>query len=101
MDILEVYVNKLKVFLIILMDDFSRFILGFRLLEETSIDSVIGLVREAVERYGKMEEILTDRGLCFIRGGVRTGLSGIWSTRGLTIPMRDRTILKPWARWRH
>ena len=65
MDILEVYVNKLKVFLIILMDDFSRFILGFRLLEETSIDSVIGLVREAVERYGKMEEVLTDRGFVF------------------------------------
>lgn len=65
MDILEVYVNKLKVFLMILMDDFSRFILGFRLLEETSIDSVIGLVREAVERYGKMEEILTDRGFVF------------------------------------
>ena len=65
MDILEVYINKARVFLMILIDDFSRFILGFRLLEETSIDHVIGLVREAVERYGKMEEILTDRGFVF------------------------------------
>lgn len=65
MDILEVYINKARLFLMILIDDFSRFILGFRLLEETSIDHVIGLVREAVERYGKMEEILTDRGFVF------------------------------------
>jgi putative transposase len=65
MDILEVYINKALMFLIILMDDFSRFILGFRLLAETSIDYVIGLVREAVDRYGKMEEILTDRGFVF------------------------------------
>ena len=65
MVILEVYINKARVFLMILIDDFSRFILGFRLLEETSIDHVIGLVREAVERYGKMEEILTDRGFVF------------------------------------
>ncbi len=65
MDILELYINKALVFLLILIDDFSRFILGFRLLEETSIDHVIGLVREAVGRYGKMEEILTDRGFVF------------------------------------
>jgi len=65
MDILEVYINKARLYLMILIDDFSRFILGFRLLEETSIDHVIGMVREAVERYGKMEEILTDRGFVF------------------------------------
>jgi len=65
MDILELYINKLKVFLIILIDDFSRFILGFRLLEETRIEAVIDLVAEAVRRYGKMEEILTDRGFVF------------------------------------
>jgi transposase InsO family protein len=65
MDILELYVNKLKVFLILLIDDYSRFILGFSLLEETSIDAVVDLVRLAIRRYGKMEEILTDRGFVF------------------------------------
>ncbi len=65
MDILELYVNKLKVFLILLIDDYSRFILGFSLLEETSIDAVIDLVGQAISRYGKMEEILTDRGFVF------------------------------------
>lgn len=65
MDILEFFIHKLKVYLIVLLDDFSRFILGFRLLRETSIDVVIGLVQEAIDRYGKMEEILTDRGFVF------------------------------------
>lgn len=65
MDILEFFINKLKVYLLILLDDFSRFILGFRLLTQTSIDEVIGLVQEGMDRYGKMEEILTDRGFVF------------------------------------
>ena len=65
MDILEFFINKLKVFVLILLDDFSRFILGFRLLSQTSIDEVIGLVQESIDRYGKMEEMLTDRGFVF------------------------------------
>jgi transposase InsO family protein len=65
MDILEFFVNKLKVYLLILLDDFSRFVLGFRLLTQTSIDEVIGLVQQAMDRYGKMEEMLTDRGFVF------------------------------------
>ena len=65
MDILEFFINKLKVYLMILLDDFSRFILGWRLVTQTSIDEVIGLVQEAIDRYGKMEEILTDRGFVF------------------------------------
>jgi len=65
MDILEFFINKLKVYLILLMDDFSRFILGWRLLDETSIDAVIGVVSDAIDRYGKIEELLTDRGFVF------------------------------------
>jgi transposase InsO family protein len=65
MDILEFFINKAKTYLILLMDDFSRFILGFRLLDQTSTDAVIGVVTDAVGRYGKMEEILTDRGFVF------------------------------------
>jgi transposase InsO family protein len=65
MDILEFFINKAKVYLILLIDDFSRFILGWRLLDQTSVDAVIGVVRDAVTRYGKMEELLTDRGFVF------------------------------------
>jgi putative transposase len=65
MDILEFFINKLKVYLILMLDDFSRFILGCRLVTETSIDEVIALVQTAIDRYGKMEEMLTDRGFVF------------------------------------
>ena len=64
-DIVEFFIHKLKMYLILLLDDFSRFILGYRLLSETSIDAVIGLVQEAIDRYGKMEEVLSDRGFVF------------------------------------
>jgi transposase InsO family protein len=65
MDIVEFFIHKLKVYLILLLDDYSRFILGFRLLSETSTDAVIALVREVIDRYGKMEEVLSDRGFVF------------------------------------
>jgi len=65
MDILEFYVNKLKVYIIFLLDDYSRFILGWNLLEKTSMDEVIKVVQDSVSRYGKMEELLTDRGFVF------------------------------------
>lgn len=65
MDILEFFINKLKIFVILLIDDYSRFILGWRLLEQTSIDAVIELVQESTGRYGKLEELLTDRGFVF------------------------------------
>ncbi len=65
MDILEVYINKLKVYIILLIDDYSRFILGFSALTETSVDSIIKLVDQAIQRYGQMGELLTDRGFVF------------------------------------
>lgn len=64
-DILEFFIHRLKVFILLLLDDFSRFILGFCLATETSIDLVIALVQETIDRYGKMEEILSDRGFVF------------------------------------
>lgn len=65
MDILQFFIHKLQVYLIVLIDDFSRFILSWSLLEETSIDAVIDVVRRSTDRYGKLEELLTDRGFVF------------------------------------
>ena len=64
-DILEFFINKMKIYMILLLDDFSRFILGWKLLEQTSVDEVIDVVSKAIDRYGKMDEILTDRGFVF------------------------------------
>ena len=64
-DILEYYIHKQKVYLFILLDDFSRFITGWRLVLKTSIDEVIAVVRESIALFGKMEELLSDRGFVF------------------------------------
>ncbi len=73
MDILEFFINKLKVYLLLLQDDYSRFIVGWHLAEKTNIDLVIKVVQDSINRYGKMEEILSDRGFVFYswRGGNR------------------------------
>jgi len=74
LDILEFFINKLKAYLIRLMDDFSRFILCARLFDETSVDTVIDVVMKDIDRYGKMpacagtadgKELLSDRGFVF------------------------------------
>ncbi len=65
MDILQFFIHKLQVYLILLIDDFSRFILSWSLLQETSIDAVIDVVQRGMVRYGKLEELLTDRGFVF------------------------------------
>ena len=65
MDILQFFIHKLQVYLILLIDDFSRFILSWSLLEATSIDAVIDVVQRGMARYGKLEELLTDRGFVF------------------------------------
>lgn len=64
-DICEFYLHKLKVFLVLLLDDFSRFILNFALLDACLMDAIEDMVSAAVRRYGKMERLLSDRGFVF------------------------------------
>jgi len=49
MDILDFFMNKLKACLLILPDDFSRFVLVFRLSTQSSIDESIDLVQEGID----------------------------------------------------
>lgn len=53
------------------MDDCTRFILGFRVVDSSSADVVIELLEEVIENYGKPDQVLTDHGTEFysVRGG--------------------------------
>ncbi len=64
-DIMEFYIHKVRVYLVFLLDDYSRFILNFLLTEACSMDGIIGMVKESIQRYGKMEKLLSDRGFVF------------------------------------
>jgi transposase InsO family protein len=65
MDVLHFHVHSQRVYLILAIDDHSRFIVGWGLLQRESMDDAIAVVEESVRRYGKPEAILTDRGAAF------------------------------------
>lgn len=64
-DIMEFYIHKARVYLVFLLDDYSRFILNFSLTDASSMEGIIGMVKESIQRYGKMEKLLSDRGFVF------------------------------------
>ena len=65
MDVLHFYIHSQRVYLLLALDDHSRFIVGWGLLQRESMEEAIAVVEEAIRRYGKPEAILTDRGASF------------------------------------
>ena len=65
MDFKHFYINKQKVYLLLLQDDFSRFLCGHRMTDSENIQSVIEAFEECVSRYGKMQTVITDAGSAF------------------------------------
>ena len=61
MNILELFSSRLEFFLLIFLNDFFQFIIGFRFLTQTSIDEVIGLLQEEIDRYGRVPEFIAER----------------------------------------
>lgn len=65
LDFLQFYVHKQRQCLLLLEDDFSRFLAGWALLESEHADGVIRAFEESVARYGRPEAVMSDRGSCF------------------------------------
>jgi len=65
------YISKARVGTLILLDAFSRFIVGFAVDDAERTNLVIETLEQAIARYGKPESILNDKGSAF------------WSRRGL------------------
>ena len=65
MDVLHFHVHSQRVYLFLALDDHSRFIVGWDLLQRESMEAAIAVVEESIRRYGKPEAILTDRGATF------------------------------------
>lgn len=61
-DILQFRVIEQTVYLLHAIDDFSRFSVGHRLLTSVRAEDVVSMVHEAVQRHGKPEALLSDRG---------------------------------------
>ncbi len=68
MDVTNVYIKGIPVlYLIMLIDDNSRFVLAADLCHDQRGDTLIGVLHNACVRYGKSQQLLTDQGRRFYR----------------------------------
>lgn len=71
MDFSQLYED---LWILIVIDDHSRFIIGYKLMETPNVDDAIELLNHCFTRYGLPKQILTDHGSQFfsVRGGIST-----------------------------
>ncbi len=72
LDFLQRYINRTSTFSLILIDDHSRFVVGHGVDDAERADMVIRTFEEAVERHGRPEQVMHDKGSAF------------WSWRGIS-----------------
>lgn len=58
--------SRLTLFLVTLLDDFSRFVLTARFVAVKTMDEVTDVLKETVRRYGVMEKLISDHGSEFM-----------------------------------
>ncbi len=65
MDFKHFYINKQKVYLLLMQDDFSRFIMNYKTTDSENMKAVIEVFESAINRHGKMQTLITDGGSAF------------------------------------
>jgi transposase InsO family protein len=65
LDFTELRVGAERRYLLVIEDDFSRFLVGHCLADGPTSEVVITTMREAIRRHGKPERVYTDRGAAF------------------------------------
>lgn len=65
MDFLHRYINKKKIYVLLIVDDHSRFIPGYAITDAERVDVVMNAFERAVNRYGKPEMVMSDGGSAF------------------------------------
>jgi transposase InsO family protein len=66
LDFTELRVGSERRYLLVIEDDFSRFLVGHCLADGPTSEVAITTMREAIRRHGKPERVYTDRGSAFI-----------------------------------
>lgn len=65
LDFLHRHIHKQKVYLLLVLDDFSRFIVGGALWDGERVSAVMETFSDAVQRHGKPEKVMSDGGSAF------------------------------------
>ncbi len=66
LDFAELHVDGLRLHLLVVLDDFSRFVVGHALSDSSSSVVVVETLAAAIARHGKPEAVRTDRGGAFL-----------------------------------
>jgi len=72
LDFVHRHINRANTFTLILIDDYSRFVVGHGVEDAERADLVISTFEEAVRRHGRPEMVMNDKGSAF------------WSWRGIS-----------------
>ncbi len=72
LDFVHRHINRANTFTLILIDDYSRFVVGHGVEEAERADLVLSTFEEAVRRHGRPEMVMHDKGSAF------------WSWRGIS-----------------
>lgn len=67
MDLMHVTLSKgTTIYLVTLLDDYSRFVLDARFIPVKTMDQVSEIFRNTIKKYGVMDHLLTDQGSEFV-----------------------------------
>jgi len=61
-DFKEFWIHSEKVYALFILDDFSRFCLGFALTQNPTAEIAMATVNQAIQKHGRPERVLSDRG---------------------------------------
>lgn len=65
MDFKHFYINKQKVYLLLMQDDYSRFIMSYKTTDSENMAAVIKTFEQGINTHGKMQTLITDGGSAF------------------------------------
>jgi transposase InsO family protein len=65
LDFVHRHINRTSTFTLILIDDYSRFVVGHGVDDAERADLVVETFEEAVQRHGKPESVMNDKGSAF------------------------------------
>jgi len=74
MDFTEFRIDAQRIFLLVILDDFSRFIVGHEFSDSPTSTVAIGALQCAMARHGRPESVRTDRGGAFNSGEFKKAL---------------------------
>ena len=72
LDFLHRHINRANTYTLILIDDYSRFVVGHGVDDAERADLVVQTFTEAIQRHGRPEAVMNDKGSAF------------WSWRGIS-----------------